>query len=61
MNKNVKARVKTPLGETKEFPLKEIVRQGTIMGPPLCGVSTDRINRIEEDRTEFKVSQVKIE
>ena len=45
MNKNVKAIVKTPVGDTDEIELEEIVRQGTVGGNKLCIVSTDRINK----------------
>ena len=53
MNKNVRAKVKTPVGETEEIVLKEIVRQGTVGGNKLCGASTDRINKM--GRYEFKI------
>ena len=46
MNKNVKATVRTPVGDTEEIELEEIVRQGTVGGNKLCIVSTDRINRM---------------
>ena len=46
MNKNVKAIVKTPVGDTDEIELEEIVRQGTVGGNKLCIVSTDRINKM---------------
>ena len=44
MNKDIKVVVETPVGQTEEFELEEVVRQGTVMGPNLCCVSTDRIN-----------------
>ena len=46
MNKNVKATVRTPVGDTEEIELEEIVRQGTVGGNKLCIVSTDRINSL---------------
>ena len=46
MNKEVLATVRTPVGETEEVKLEEIVRQGTVGGNKLCIVSTDRINRM---------------
>ena len=52
MNQNVTAAVSTPFGMSKSFHAKEIVRQGTIWGPQLCSVTTDRINKMEEDGEE---------
>ena len=59
MNKNIKIKVDTPVGKTNEFQLKEVVRQGTIMGPPLCGVSTDKINKIGKESM-LKVHNIEI-
>ena len=60
MNKEVKAIVDTPIGKTESFPLKEIVRQGTVSAVDLCGVSTDKINKIGDEAEEFTISGVKI-
>ena len=60
MNKKVKATVETPVGRTKEFELKEIVRQGTVCAVDLCCVSTDRINKLEDDGPKLTVSGVPI-
>ena len=61
MNKDVKAYVDTPIGRTEAFEVNEIVRQGTVMAVDLCGVSTDKINRIEGARDkDTTVSGVKI-
>ena len=46
MNKKVFATIRTPVGDTEEIELEEIVRQGTVGGNKLCIVSTDRINRM---------------
>lgn len=46
LNKQGKAVVKCPAGETNEFEIKESVRQGTIYGPKLCSISTDKVNTI---------------
>ena len=46
MNKKVRAKVNTPVGDTDRMELKEIVRQGTVGGSKLCIVSTDRINKM---------------
>ncbi len=49
MNQDVTAEVNTPFGISEPFQAKEIVRQGTIWGPQLCSVTTDRINKMEDD------------
>ena len=59
MNKFVRAKVDTPIGLIDEFELTEIVRQGTVCAVDLCAVSTDKINKIEENET--KLSGVEIQ
>ena len=49
MNKMSTIFIKTPVGETKPITANEIVKQGTIYGPKLCCVSTDKINTLEEE------------
>ena len=51
MNKKIRAMVETPHGKTEEFTIEEAVRQGTIWGPTLCCISTDRINKIIRQQT----------
>ena len=51
MNEKAKIKVKTPIGETDMFEVKEIVKQGTIWGPEMCCVETDAINRVGENCT----------
>jgi hypothetical protein len=46
MNKNIVAEVDTPVGITDKIHIEEAVRQGTVLGPPLCGVSTNRLNKM---------------
>ena len=46
MNKNIKAEVHTPHGVTKEFHIEEAVRQGTIYGTILCGISINCLNKM---------------
>ena len=46
LNKESKAVVDTPFGITREIVLTEAVRQGTIYGPILCSITTDKINKI---------------
>ena len=60
MNQDITAVVETPFGMTESFQVKEIVRQGTIWGPQLCGVSTDRINKMKGDDLIKTVSGVEV-
>ena len=48
MNKDITAEVITPHGTTDTFTIDEAVRQGTIWGTTLCGLSTNRINKMGE-------------
>ncbi|XP_066910986.1 uncharacterized protein, partial [Clytia hemisphaerica] len=38
----------TPYGKTEEIIVEEVVRQGTIWGPFLCSITTEKINRVGE-------------
>ena len=49
LNKTANITIKTPIGETESFRAEETVKQGTIWGPEICCVETDRINEIGED------------
>ena len=60
MNTKVKAVVETPIGRTAAFELNEIVRQGTVSAPDMCGVSTDKINRVKSWVTPIEASKVPI-
>ena len=46
MNKTAKIMIHTPVGDTDEIICENIVRQGTVYGPQLCGVSMGRVNDI---------------
>ena len=48
MNEKATVIVQCPAGETAAFDIKQTVRQGTVFGPLLCAVSTDRMNSIGE-------------
>ena len=50
MNSKAIVTIDTPVAYTNEITLHNIVKQGTIMGPILCTVVTDKINEIEERR-----------
>ena len=40
LNKTAEIVVKTPVGNTEEFTVHHIVKQGTVLGPLLCSTST---------------------
>ena len=60
MNSNIRAIVRTPTGDTEPIQIETAVRQGTIFGPTLCGVETDKINVIEELNCTLIDSEVNI-
>ena len=46
MNKKSKITIQTPVGDTKQISIGEIVKQGTLSGPILCDINTDKVNRV---------------
>ena len=46
MNEEARITIKTPVGNTEEIVARNIVRQGTVYGPQMCGVSMARVNDI---------------
>ena len=49
MNEEARIIIHTPVGDTEEIICENIVRQGTVYGPQLCGVSMARVNGIGRD------------
>ena len=49
LNEEAKIIIHTPVGDTEEIICQNIVRQGTVYGPQLCGVSMARVNGIGRD------------
>ena len=49
MNEEATLVVKTPVGNTEEIQIRDLVRQGSIYGPTLCCVSTAKVNDIGEE------------
>ena len=43
MNKEPNIAIETPVGMTDSITVHEIVKQGTISGPQLCSVATEKI------------------
>ena len=50
MNDGTEIEVETPFGMTEKINVGEIVKQGTVLGPTLCSVSTDQINKVGESQ-----------
>ena len=50
--------VDTPLGKTERAVVGEIVKQGTVLGPQLCCVETDQINKIGENQEKMVGEQM---
>ena len=49
MNKESHIVIETPVGMTDSITAHEIVKHGTIFGPKLCSVATEKINGIGEE------------
>ena len=49
INKESNIVIETPVGMTDSITVHEIVKQGTIFGPKLCSVVTEKINGIGEE------------
>ena len=58
INEHAIAVVDTPEGFTNCIELTEIVRQGSMYGPILCNLSTDKINEINKPITELITPEV---
>ena len=46
LNRRAKITIQTPVGDTNPIEVKEITKQGTIYGPILCDINTDKVNSI---------------
>ena len=49
MNKETDVIIKTPVGNTDNIQVKEVVKQGTIFGPVMCCAETSTVNSIGEE------------
>ena len=49
MNKETDIIIRTPVGNTDNIQVKEVVKQGTIFGPIMCCAETSTVNRIGEE------------
>ena len=50
MSENTEIEIETPFGMTEKISVGEVVKQGTILGPTLCCVEIDQINKIGENQ-----------
>ena len=48
LNKRAEIKIQTPVGETKEIEIEELVKQGKIFGPLMCCVNSAKINDMKE-------------
>ena len=51
LNEKVVVVVKTPVGDTEPFELRNIVKQGSVYGPQICNASMDKVNLLGKDIT----------
>ena len=49
MNKETDIIIRTPVGNTDNIQVKEVVKQGTIFGPIMCCAETSTVNSIGEE------------
>ena len=49
MSKETDIIIRTPVGNTDNIQVKEVVKQGTIFGPIMCCAETSTVNRIGEE------------
>ena len=49
MNKKADIIIRTPIGNTDNIQVKEVVKQGTIFGPIMCCAETSAVNSIGEE------------
>ena len=61
LNEKGKAIIKTPVGEVGPIEANKIVRQGTILGPKLCCINTDKVNKIGKKCITYIGPKVKTE
>ena len=48
LNHKAMISVNTPFGKTEDFTVHNVVKQGTISGPLICGSEVDQVNKISE-------------
>ena len=61
LNKRVEITIQTPVGETKEIEVKELVKQGTVFGPLMCCVNSAQIIKMREKTVTHITPELSIE
>ena len=61
LNTNITATIETPFGETDPIKIDSAVRQGTVWGPTMCAVVTDKINSINSRTYTMVGTDIEIE
>ena len=46
LNETAEVTIETPVGRTESVTIKNIVKQGTVYGPPICAAAIDKINEV---------------
>ena len=60
MNKETDIIIRTPVGNTNNIQIKEVVKQGTICGPIMCCAETSTVNSIGEE-VKYSCGKINIE
>ena len=60
LNHVVVVKIDTPVGSTEEVTFEDIVMQGTVGGPKICGVSMDKINSTGQKITTYYGPELEI-
>ena len=58
LNEDTQIIVETPSGKTEQAYVGDVVKQGTVLGPQLCCVETDQINKIGENQEKAVGEQI---
>ena len=58
LNEDTNIVVETPFGKTDQVKVGEVVKQGTVLGPKLCCVETDQVNKIGENQDKALGDQI---
>ena len=58
LNSEAEITIDTPLGKTEKQKVSNIVKQGTVLGPDLCCIETDQVNKIGEHQERYVGEQV---
>eukprot|EP00794_Sanderia_malayensis_P015001 gene15001-16550_t len=56
MNRKARMKIDTPVGETEQIEIEDVVKQGTIFGPLLCCSNTSKIDEIGTVSAETMIS-----